>query len=204
VAAARGGEVDQKPVIGWPVSDPASDAVVVDISQVAGQIDGDRAVLVEVTNPFFRVGSSLKELHRTEPAEAARRLDRAVEHVRAEIAAAMDVGADGILYRLHGASAAHSTPMEYGGHYLERDREILSEIGDARLNVLFLVGDEDLYFDFVSDLPAHVLAWDREATGLSLATVRELRTGALASSDPESEIMLSHSGVRIADRLERP
>lgn len=207
-AAARGGDVDRRPTIVGPGSqldDRDADAIIVSAAPhvVASFVGGDRAVLAEVDNPFARFGSDLNREFSVDPIAASEKLDEATEEVRAKMRAALEAGADGIFYRLFGARAAHSTPMQYGGHYLERDRELLEEIGDARINVLFPVGDDDLYLDFISDLPAHILAWDRDASGFSSAQVRTMRQGAQASSDPESEILLYHPGIRLADRLDR-
>lgn len=207
-AAARGGEVDRKPMIVGPGSqldDQDADALIVAANPeiIASLVDGDRAVLAEVDNPFARFGAELNREFAIDPIAASEKLDQATEETRAKMRAALEAGADGIFYRLFGARARHSTPMQYGGHYLERDRELLEEIGDARLNVLFPVGDDDLYLDFISDLPAHVIAWDRDASGYSSAHVRAMRNGAQASSDPDSEILLHHPGIRLADRLDR-
>jgi hypothetical protein len=207
-AAARGGDVDRKPMIVGPGSlldDQDADAIILpaDPEVIARFVDGDRVVLAEVDNPFARFGASLNQEFAADPVAASEKLDAATEEARAKIRASLEAGADGIFYRLFGARALHSTPMQYGGHYLERDRELLEEIGDARLNVLFPVGDDDLYLDFISDLPAHVIAWDRDASGFSSAQVRAMRNGAQASSDPDSEILLHHPGIRLADRLDR-
>jgi hypothetical protein len=207
-AAARGGEVDRRPIIvgpGTQLDDREADALIVASAPhiVASFVGGERAVLAEVDNPFARFGAELNREFAIDPVAASEKLDQATEEARAKMRGALEAGADGIFYRLFGARALHSTPMQYGGHYLERDRELLEEIGDARLNVLFLVGNDDLYLDFISDLPAHVMAWDREASGFSGAQVRTMRNGAQASSDPESEILLHHPGIRLADRLDR-
>lgn len=206
--ASRGGEVDRKPMIVGPGSlldDREADAFIVDAAPhvIAGFVGGDQAVLAQVDNPFARFGPELNKEFAIDPIAASEKLDLATEETRERIRAALDAGADGILYRLFGARALHSTPMQYGGHYLERDRELLEEIQDAHLNVLFLVGNDDLYLDFISDLPAHVMAWDRDATGYSSAQVRTMRKGAQASCDPDSEILLHHPGIRLADRLDR-
>jgi hypothetical protein len=196
--------VDRKPVIAYPDRAPASDALVGrDLNDLAQLAEGEPLLLAEIDSPFQSHGPALNDEFRTDPMVAAAKLDEVVRERRDAIARALDQGADGIFYRLHGARARYCTPMQYGGHYLERDRELLDEIQDARLNVLFLVGNDDLYLDFVSDLPAHVIAWDRDASGFTSAEVRALRNGAQASGDPDSEILLHHPGVRIADRLDR-
>lgn len=198
IAATRGGMVDRKPVFGYPDITAESDIVV------SAAPDGQRVVLGLVDSPFRRCGVQLASDFREDPDAAAVQLDAAVDATRHEMATALESGANGIFYRLFGARESRSTPMEYGGLFLERDRELLEEVKDATLNVLFLVGNDDLYMDFVSDLPAHVIAWDREATGISSDDVRKLRSGAQASSDPSSEIHLEHAGIRIADLIDTP
>jgi hypothetical protein len=170
--------------------------------EVSQWADGERLVLLQVDSPF-RVRQERGSVASNDPRAAGDELDEIMTCVGRTIESGMANGADGVLYRLFGARAGHTTPMEYGGFYLERDREILESVADASLNILLLVGDGDLYLDFVSDLPAHVMAWDAAASGFSSNYLRNLRDGAQASCDPESEIFLDHSGIRIADRLER-
>jgi hypothetical protein len=93
--------------------------------------------------------------------------------------------------------------MQYGGHYLERDRELLQSAADT-FTVLFIAGQEELYIDFVSDLPASVFAWDRDLTQVSASEVRTSRTGATASSDPASEITLLIGRENYLENLEQP
>ncbi len=203
LAAARGGEVDRRPVFGYP--DPVANGdIVLTVTPegLASQINGEQVVLSVVDSPFRKCGDDFAKEFQADPTSASEVLDRIVDETRSEMAQALEAGADGIFYRLYGARESRSTPMEYGGLYLERDRELLEGVREANLNVLFLVGNDDLYFDFVSDLPAHVIAWDRDATGIDAAQVRGLRIGAQASSDPASEIHLEHRGVRIADQID--
>jgi hypothetical protein len=79
--------------------------------------------------------------------------------------------------------------MEYGGHFLEVDRQLLSGVIDARFNALYVRGGSEPYIDFVSDLPAHAFAWDPQS-GVTVAQVREVRQGALASTDKDADIEL--------------
>jgi hypothetical protein len=208
IAAARGGEVDRRPTIAWPLDPLGGDAIVVPVSDVARMREphAERMLLAEVVNPFGaslqrRVG--LNEALERNPEDGGLALDALVSDVRGQMRDALDAGADGVLYRLHGARGRHCSPMQYGGFYLERDRELLDEIHDAALNVLFVVGDDDAYLDFVSDLPAHIFAWDRQATGVSAAEIRQMRSGALASCDPDSEIDLACDAASIAELLEK-
>jgi len=80
--------------------------------------------------------------------------------------------------------------MQYGGFYLERDRELLSSVPAVVTRVLLVPGGEDVFLDFVSDLPAEVFAWDSRASGFSSEYVRGMRQGLQASEDPGSEIQL--------------
>ncbi len=166
VAASRGGETDRK-------ADFSVDAVVVpDADSVMA--DEERAVLVEVLSPYGQA------ISRGEDPQVAV-IEELVETSRGAMRDALDAGADGILYRLHGARG------EAYARYRPHDRALLEEIGDARLNVLFAVPPFDL--ELVRDLPAHVFAWPGETPDAT--TVRARRNGAQASSDPLSEIRLA-------------
>jgi hypothetical protein len=207
VAAARGGEVDRRPVLAWPFGDPEADAVVfhTDSGPKAIAEAGDRAGLVEVLNPFglaLQREILLNDLLRDTPELGDRVLEGLVGEVRDHIQVALHGGADGVLYRLHGARGLHCTPMQYGGHYLERDRELLSEITDARLNVVFVVGGDDAYLDFVSDLPAHLFAWDSKSSLIRPEQVRSMREGALCCADPEADVTLDPGTDHLSRMLE--
>jgi len=206
LAACRGGSVDRRPRISWLAEDPEADAQVV--TSVRGeQCGGDnRMLLVDVANPFglaLETGVDINQMLKDDPSSGGEVLDSLVAAVREQIVAGLDGGADGIFYRLHGANPRHCSPMQYGGHFLERDRELLCEASDASLNVLFVAGGEELYIDFVSDLPTHVFAWDSELSGLTAGAVRTSRRGALASSDPAGEIDLNIGIENYLESLEQ-
>ncbi len=82
---------------------------------------------------------------------------------------------NGVLYLLEGAHPAATTPMEYGGHFLEVDRAILS-VADPTRVAIFVEG-RDAYLDFVSDLPGFALGWDTEQNDVSLNQMEHLRPG---------------------------
>ncbi|MFQ3588014.1 MAG: hypothetical protein SNJ74_05520 [Fimbriimonadaceae bacterium] len=193
VAASRGGPVDRQPVVGF--GGAGSDGVVCE--SPASLTTSDQVRLVPVANPLGRAlagGVDLNELHRRDPEKGAAALDAYVAQTRAEIEGALDSGADGIVYAVFGAHEAACTPMQYGGFYLERDREILAEFQDAVFNLVFVVAEPGVqnFIDFVSDLPAHAFGWDPVASGFSVEQVRALRNGALAVPGGEStEIALS-------------
>ncbi|MCG9894538.1 MAG: hypothetical protein MH204_03565, partial [Fimbriimonadaceae bacterium] len=106
------------------------------------------------------------------------------------IDAALSARADGVCYVLAGANPASSTPMQYGGHFLEVDREILTDCQDAAFNLLWVRGKEEPYLDFVIDLPAHAFAWDMVATGITPSAMKQARGGAVAGAHPEADIYL--------------
>ena len=207
VAASRGAEVDRQPSLAW-----LNGADGVDATVVAGKSNIERGadssvVLAEVSNPFglaLEKGIDLNKALRDNPAIGNEVLDNLVEEVRGTIAARLESGADGIFYRLHGANPQHCSPMQYGGYYLERDRELLEEVSEATLNVLFLSGEQDLYIDFVSDLPAQLFAWDSDLTKISAADVRSARKGAVASADPTSDVLLKIGRKNYLSNLEQP
>lgn len=198
IAVGRGGEADRKPVICWPDGCPESDAVV-------GHIMSDHISLTPVVNPFgqaLRRQVAISEILADDPPRGNKLLDDLVAKTRAEIEGALRRGADGVLYLLYGARGLHTTPMEYGGHYLERDRELLDAIQDATFNMVFVVGEDDAYLDFVSDLPAHAFGWDARATGTGVDDVRPLRKGALATNEPSADIELRFGTTNLIADLE--
>lgn len=198
IAAARGGEVDRKPLVCWPTPCPESDAVV-------GEVNPVQISLIKVVNPFgqaLRSNVEVWDVLAEEPRRGEKILNELVDKTRSEIKAALEHGADGILYLLYGARGVHATPMEYGGHYLERDRELLSEIEGATFNMIFVVGEDDAYLDFVSDLPGQAFAWDSVATGTSVGQLRDMRAGALATNSPDADIELRFGTTSLIADLE--
>lgn len=198
IAAASGGKVDRKPLICWPTPCPESDGVV-------GQIGPLQISLAKVVNPFgqaLRSNTEVWDVLAEEPRRGEKMLDELVDKTRQEIKAAFEHGADGVLYLLYGARGVHTTPMEYGGHYLERDRELLTEIKDATFNMIFVVGEDDAYLDFVSDLPGHAFGWDSTATGTTVGQLRDMRAGALATNSPDADIELRFGVPNISADLE--
>jgi hypothetical protein len=154
--------------------------------------------LAQVLNPYARSkeqGLDLNDLLHTDPDQGNVILDRLIGETRAETTTAKG----GIIYILEGARAGCCSPMQYGGYYLERDREILAEIHGKIVTVVAVIGGDDVYLDFVSDLPGDIFAWDAAASGFDSAYVRGIRSGVQASSDPASEIELIGSLERIPE-----
>lgn len=203
VAAARGGHIDRAPVVCWSNSPGhLADAIVAPLELLRKALDThpDQAVLAEVVSPFGRAirrDLDLSELLREDPDLGAQRLDGFVQETRDEIDAALSQGAFGVFYRLDGAYPIASTPMEYGGHYLELDRQLLAEVEQAPFNLLYVEGEKEPYLDFVCDLPAHAFAWDYEHSGVDLAAARAMRNGALAAPAPGADIALLRSATSV-------
>lgn len=220
IASVTGGKVDRTPILAWP-GEGASDATVCTLETYDATLretgegnprkdvtDESPVILIEVTNPFGKAmaeGTDLNRLLADDPANGGDVLDRLVAETREDMICALDGDADGIVYRLHGACADHCSPMQYGGHYLERDRELLEWATEAaRLNFLFVVGDRDLYLDFVSDLPAHLFGWDDRTSGVTSDEGRALRGGPVATFDPGSDVLLATPYPSVAQLLEKP
>lgn len=198
IAATQGGAVDRKPLICWPVQCNESDAVV-------GQVNPSQISLAKVVNPF---GQALKanipiwDALAEDPERGEKILTSLIAKTRSEITSALDHGADGVLYLLYGARGLHTTPMEYGGHYLERDREILTDFQGNTFNMIYVVGEDDAYLDFVSDLPAHGFAWDSKATQTTVEQMRQMRPNGLATNSPDADIEMRFGTDSLAAELE--
>jgi len=207
IATAKGEQTDVKPVINWPYWEEGSNLRHYNHETLPDHIEesnGDLA-LVEITNPFglaLQKGINLNQILKDDPKAGNRLLGELIDEAKSDIDMAFEVGADGIFYRVYGARAMHCTPMQYGGYYLERDRELLEEVKNALFNVIFVVGEEDVYLDFVSDLPSHAFGWDSKGSHIPVSEVRKMRPGALLSEDPESDIKLDPGTAFLSKMLE--
>jgi len=204
-AAARGWPVDYAPWFAWSPDTPERtaldfakacnpDAVVVESAIDAQQIlaeNTDVAVLVEVLNPFgaaLEAGVNLNTEYEAGREHGEALFSAYAAGVESSLMAAIESGADGVLYRLIGAEPELSSPMQFGGRFLEHERELLSTVEGARFNVVYVEGS-DAYLDFLSDLPASAFGWDDVATSLPVQEVRRLTQGAVACGllgDPRS------------------
>lgn len=200
IAAVRGGEVDRKPTLTWGL-DAEADGVIVPLIGLPEALDPNRIVIVDVPNAYglARIeGVDLNAVLEDDPAEGATVQETYLHQVCAWIENALAEGADGVCYRLHGATPVESTPMQYGGFHLERDREVLAQFQETTLNLVFAEG-QDPYLDFVSDLPGHAFGWNVASSQVSLDNVRSMRRGALALDHPDADIRL-----RIAAKVLHP
>lgn len=196
-AASRGGAVDRKPVLVWG-RDSQADGMIASSPREAVQFlaeSPESLVLVEVLSPLgheLAEPRSLLDLLHDDPSQGEALLSDRAAQTRTSIQEALEAGADGVAYRLAGAMPSVTTPMQYGGHFLEVDREILSDLAEARFVLLYVEGQEEPYLDFVIDLPAHAFGWDY-ASGIPPAAIRSAREGALAGAHPEADILLAHN-----------
>jgi hypothetical protein len=170
----------------------------------------DESVFALVLNPFGRAlvrGVDLNAEHARSPEHGTEVLSGFVEETRQALRGAIGRGAQAIVYVLEGASPDLCTPMQYGGLYLEWDREMLSQQAsdrsdrsgqsdsaeslDARpLLVLYVSGGDGTYLDIAADLPADLFSWDAKATGVSATELRHYRKGALCADDPDADVLL--------------
>lgn len=193
-AAANGEQTDRKPVVLTPgATDDRADAIVVPAASFA-KSGGEQAVLAQVLSPFARAigkGTELLQLLQDDPAAGADALSELTAETRQEMKRALQQGADGIYYILDGAYPARTTPMQFGGFFLEVDRALLEEVEGKGFNIIFVKGDEDPYIDFVSDLPAQAFGW--ESKSVTIEAVREMRQGPLAAAGPQADVLLLNS-----------
>lgn len=211
IAVAEGQPADRIPVLYWPgPSDGRSDAVVLpaDPAVVKSHDRTDnRAILVEILNPFGRCWARniyLNDLFVADPAEAERLLATHADVVRKAISSTLDAGADGIIYRIHGATADHISRGEYAERYLDLDRQLLNVAVGAVANIIFVVGETNLYLDLLHDLPAQFFGWDNRTTGIPEAEGRYIRQGCVATFDGLSDLQLVTSSPSTARILEHP
>jgi hypothetical protein len=144
--------------------------------------------MIRIDCPFRlaeQSGCPLIEFLESDPGKGNAKLAELVEDARHRI----DAASDSILYVLSGPEPARATPMQYGGFFLERDRELLEHAkkDDESEVWLYVDAGEGAYLDFVSDLPADVFAWDSQRTGFSLSEMRKLRPGRLCTNEVGSD-----------------
>lgn len=223
IAACRGGPTDRIPWFAWCPEAEAEDAVsfynswqpdalvINNAEQVA--IVREQCpvpVLVEVGNPFgfaMLAGVDLTAEFDKSPRSGEAAFGDYARMSREALDSALEAGADGILYRLFGAEPSLSTPMQFGGFYLEQERDLMSGVAEALFNVLYVEGGEGTYLDVVSDLPAHAFGWDETRCDVHPADVHKMRIGALAcgidSPDPQRLLRdLGGSGLILSGKVD--
>ena len=148
--------------------------------------------MIRIDGPFRRAekaGIPILELYVKDVASGEEVLAELVSETRHDIFRSNGP----IVYVLSGPEPAKCTPMQYGGLFLEKDRELLQfaqEHGQQNEVWLHVDAGEGAYLDFVSDLPADVFAWDAKKTGVSLAEMRKLRAGKLCTNEKGTDVPL--------------
>ncbi len=106
--------------------------------------------MTTILGPFARLqerGLDIYALNDQDPAAASAE----IEAVCAEILDELRMTPGDILYVLRGAEPEFSTPMQYGGLFLEQDRALLQSVGGRNV-VLRVEGGDEVYMDFLEDL----------------------------------------------------
>lgn len=161
-------------------------------------------VLCEVHSPLGRIVRSQPQLLdtlRETPADAEDALLDFANEAKNEIREAFELGAHGIFYRLSGANPKVTTPMEYGGHFLEMDKELMAHASSGLLNVISVEDGPEIYIDAVAEVPGHAIHWDNALNELSIEAVRTMTTKFLVLDHPVADIHFAHSQEEI-DRLQ--
>lgn len=148
--------------------------------------DGIRVVL----NPFGKALAAGINLNARAEDPCDTTLATLAEATRKELAETLTDDTRAVLYVLYGAAENWCTPMQFGGHYLEVERELLAPTYQKVPVLLWIVGEEGAYLDFVADLPTCFIGWDVQATGFPISAMRAVRNGAIFAPDPEAEIEL--------------
>ena len=195
MATVEGKATDRALTISWPASDNGADVQVYPAGAMAeragGQTPGTALAFVpNLYRQFELMGADPIEILKGTDEKSAALVEEAEALSLRSVRGALDNGAVGVFYELHGANAGQCTPMEYGGLFLERDRAFLEAVADAPCNFLYVNGKEP-YLDFVSDLPARVFAWDAAASGISVQEVKTMRSGCLMADADAADIRLN-------------
>ncbi|HMS55380.1 MAG TPA: hypothetical protein PKA27_08255 [Fimbriimonadaceae bacterium] len=107
--------------------------------------------MTTILGPFARLqerGLDIYALNDADPASASAE----IEAVCAEILDEIRMAPGDIVYVLRGAEPEYSTPMQYGGLFLEQDRALLASASGHNV-VLRIEGGDEVYADFLEDLP---------------------------------------------------
>ncbi len=159
------------------------DALIVLADHIGSGPLPNLALVVSPLGKAMRDGEQLLSLIESDPTAGAKRVSELEAETRKEMSDAIARGAIGIFYFLDGACPDTTTPMQYGGHFLEVDRRLMQEI-ESTFNVVYVNGKTEPYIDFVSDLAATGFAWDIDS-GVTPEEVRKLREGAIMGIDFE-------------------
>lgn len=131
------------------------------------EIDGVlyRGVLSPLARSIWE-GKPVVAVLDSDPSSGDQMLAELVSATKAEIQAE----AGGINYVIAGAEPKFTSPMQYGGHFLEIDRDLI--VGKSV--VITVIGGEDSYIDIISDLAETFLIWNPATNPVDPAEVAKM------------------------------
>jgi hypothetical protein len=209
MAALSGELLEERPSMVWS-SSPGHRADVVTTASVelrhALKTHPDQLVLVEVHSPLglaIRRDIDLVSMLQNDLEFGAAKLEELKTEVSWAIVSALEEGAHGVFYRLDGAHPRVCTPMQYGGHFLEIDRELLSLATEANFNLVYIEGEGEVYFDFVADLPCHAFSWSNAHNDINIHVAKTMTSARIALDHEEADIFFARSYDEIERLLSR-
>lgn len=209
-ACLAGSPTDLPPSVVWSASPGhQADVIVTDWESVkrACETHPDQLVLGLIQSPLslamFRSLDLVEELA-ADPEKGEATLSAITQECKDRIDSVKEQGGHGILYFLNGAHPEVTSPMQYGGYFLEVDRELLGLVQDCELNILFIAGrDEEVYLDVVGDLPVAVVGWDNAAITIPIELAKQSIHRKIALDHPQADFLLASHYDEIERLLER-
>ena len=169
-----------------PVLDPSAPhlaAQLVCLRQIRKELDPETPVLQTIFNPLAQAKHLADEdmllVHlRNYPEAVMKGLETIAQTTRRFIAAAIEIGIDGIFYAVQHAQANLLAQEEFQRFSRRADLALLETVQDLWCNMLHIHGDA-IYFDAVADYPVQIINWHDRETPPTLAEARGSFKGAL-------------------------
>jgi len=182
-------------IVAYPCPPRSQNADISVFRAVASVEPGPGRTFIEVLNPFARAqeaGIDLLGILDEDPSRGETKLNAFADETRAALESASAY--DGVFYRVVGACPDLCTPMQYGGHFLEVDRELLKAVS---VPLIVFIEGSDIYLDFVSDLPCTWMSWDTTTNSISLEEAQAMRAGEflLPGGVTEAELVLAEAAT---------
>lgn len=118
------------------------------------------------------------------PSHLQEQVDSAVTSCKNDLQTAQERGADGVSYLVFGADPDHATPMQYGGLFLEHDREVLDRAKSKGFVEAMIAPADETYYDFLTDLPSDLISAPA-ASETELQEMAEISSATVASGNIE-------------------
>lgn len=171
--------------LGFGSVDSGLDIVVCPLDRMQTGEAGVR-ILAEVKSPFARL-EGIYETLEANPQTGDALISEAVASTKTDLTKAVSSGVDGIFYVLAGANPTDSTPMQYGGHFLEVDRDLLTVASESLPTAIYLQG-ADVYFDFVCDLPGDAMGWNASKNEIDLQSAKAICSKPFFTQESHADI----------------